>query len=173
MSSPVRRNSHIISSDTRLLISARYKRITRAINSEFWNSSSETDHSLYVGSYGRNTAINTSDHDLIATLKNRGVSLPDIQKVNYQILCRCYCAAACCKHQKHQQKQREYLFHVPPLGRIPQCIAFILAQTSFSWSSASMSWVITATNRPITANSESSGRCTASKSGLKARSPSG
>ena len=39
MSSPVRRNSHIISSDTRLLISARYKRITRAINSEFWNSS--------------------------------------------------------------------------------------------------------------------------------------
>ena len=68
MSSPVRRNSHIISSDTRLLISARYKRITRAINSEFWNSSSETDHSLYVGSYGRNTAINTSDLDVMVIL---------------------------------------------------------------------------------------------------------
>ena len=68
LSSPVRRNSHIISSDTRLLISARYKRITRAINSEFWNSSSETDHSLYVGSYGRNTAINTSDLDVMVIL---------------------------------------------------------------------------------------------------------
>lgn len=47
MSSPVRRNSHIISSDTRLLISARYKRITRAINSEFWNSSILVDAFVY------------------------------------------------------------------------------------------------------------------------------
>ncbi len=35
-----------------------------------------------------------------------------------------------------------------------------------------MSSVITATNRPITAYSESSGRCTDSNSGLKERSPS-
>lgn len=68
MSSPVRKNEHVISSDTRSLISSRYKRITRAFNSEFWNSTSETDHSLYVGSYGRNTAINTSDLDVMVIL---------------------------------------------------------------------------------------------------------
>lgn len=68
MSSPVRKNEHVISSDTRSLVSSRYKRITRAFNSEFWNSTSETDHSLYVGSYGRNTAINTSDLDVMVIL---------------------------------------------------------------------------------------------------------
>lgn len=68
MSSPVRKNEHVINSDTRSLISSRYKRITRAFNSEFWNSTSETDHSLYVGSYGRNTAINTSDLDVMVIL---------------------------------------------------------------------------------------------------------
>lgn len=68
MSSPVYKNEHVISSDIRSLISSRYKRITRAVNSEFWNSSSETDHSLYVGSYGRNTAINTSDLDVMVIL---------------------------------------------------------------------------------------------------------
>lgn len=68
MSSPVRKNEHVINSDTRSLISSRYKRITQAFNSEFWNSTSETDHSLYVGSYGRNTAINTSDLDVMVIL---------------------------------------------------------------------------------------------------------
>ena len=37
----------------------RYKEITKAVNRTFWNSESETDHSRYVGSYGRGTAINT------------------------------------------------------------------------------------------------------------------
>ena len=35
----------------------RYKSITKRINEEYWNSSSETNHSLYVGSYGRGTDI--------------------------------------------------------------------------------------------------------------------
>ena len=54
-----------ISQEQRDTISLRYKRITKAINSEFWNSDSETAHSRYVGSYGRGTAIDTSDIDIL------------------------------------------------------------------------------------------------------------
>ena len=38
-------------------ISTRYKAITRRLNTDFRTTTSETSHSLYVGSYGRNTAI--------------------------------------------------------------------------------------------------------------------
>lgn len=51
------------------VISLRYRAITRRLNSDFWDSSSETTHSLYVGSYGRNTAIEgTSDVDMVFQL---------------------------------------------------------------------------------------------------------
>ena len=46
----------------------RYKTITKAVNAAFWNSNSETDHSRYVGSYGRGTAINVSDLDVLVEL---------------------------------------------------------------------------------------------------------
>lgn len=47
-------------------ISTRYKNITKRLNTDFWNTTSETQHSLYVGSYGRNTAIQGfSDLDMI------------------------------------------------------------------------------------------------------------
>ena len=50
-------------------ISMRYKTITRRLNTDFWTTSSETSHSLYVGSYGRNTAIHgISDLDMIFQL---------------------------------------------------------------------------------------------------------
>lgn len=50
-------------------ISARYKAITRRLNIDFWNSFSETAHSLYAGSYGRDTAIRGfSDLDMIFVL---------------------------------------------------------------------------------------------------------
>lgn len=50
-------------------ISSRYKSITRRLNTDFWNTESETSHSLYVGSYGRNTAIQGfSDLDMIFQL---------------------------------------------------------------------------------------------------------
>ena len=32
-------------------ISTRYKNITRRLNTDFWNTNSDTSHSLYVGSY--------------------------------------------------------------------------------------------------------------------------
>src|SRR4030043_2457557 len=50
-------------------ISSRYKAITRRLNSDFWDTTSETSHSLYVGSYGRNTAIQGfSDLDMVFEL---------------------------------------------------------------------------------------------------------
>ena len=50
-------------------ISTRYKSITRRLNTDFWSTDSNTSHSLYVGSYGRNTAIQGfSDLDMIFQL---------------------------------------------------------------------------------------------------------
>ena len=46
-------------------ISNRYKRITKQLNIDFYSSYSETRHSLYVGSYGRDTAAySISDLDV-------------------------------------------------------------------------------------------------------------
>jgi len=50
-------------------ISTRYKNITRRLNSDYWTTTSDTAHSHYVGSYGRNTAIQgISDLDMIFQL---------------------------------------------------------------------------------------------------------
>lgn len=50
-------------------ISSRYKAITKRLNTDFWDTTSDTSHSLYVGSYGRNTAIDGfSDLDMIMQL---------------------------------------------------------------------------------------------------------
>ena len=46
----------------------RYHAITRRINVDFWGTSSDTDHSWYAGSYGRDTAISTSDIDILVEL---------------------------------------------------------------------------------------------------------
>ena len=50
-------------------ISSRYRAITRRLNTDFWNTTSETSHSLYGRSYGRNTAIQGfSDLDMVFEL---------------------------------------------------------------------------------------------------------
>lgn len=50
-------------------ISTRYKAITRRLNTDYWSTTSDTSHSLYVGSYGRNTATQGfSDLDMIFQL---------------------------------------------------------------------------------------------------------
>ncbi|PIU26123.1 MAG: nucleotidyltransferase [Candidatus Aquicultor secundus] len=50
-------------------ISTRYKNITKRLNTDFWSTDSNTSHGLYVGSYGRNTAIQGfSDLDIIFQL---------------------------------------------------------------------------------------------------------
>lgn len=59
----------VIPSDKRSSISLRYQNITKRLNLDFWNSSSETSHSMYVGSFGRGTAINGfSDLDMLFVL---------------------------------------------------------------------------------------------------------
>ena len=60
------KNIQVHNSDT---ISLRYRNITRRLHLDFWGNDSETSHSLYVGSYGRNTAIHGfSDLDMVFRL---------------------------------------------------------------------------------------------------------
>lgn len=49
-------------------VQTRYHAITKRINKDFWFTDSETSHSFYVGSYGRGTAIYTSDIDIVVEL---------------------------------------------------------------------------------------------------------
>jgi hypothetical protein len=59
------RNAYVIGTETMASISYRYKRITRQLNRDFWGTESETAHSLYIGSYGRDTAAKgVSDIDI-------------------------------------------------------------------------------------------------------------
>jgi len=57
-----------ISQNNQDKISSRYKQITKRLNLDFWGSESETNHSLYVGSYGRDTDIHVSDVDILFQL---------------------------------------------------------------------------------------------------------
>lgn len=84
MSSLVQKRLEIIPKDTRSLISKRYKNITSAVNKEFWNLNSNTANSLYVGSYGRGTAIDTSDLDVLICLPKEVYNRYDIMKGNGQ-----------------------------------------------------------------------------------------
>ena len=61
-------NNLRMSNDTVSNVSYRYKRITKQLNKDFYNSESETSHSLYVGSYGRGTDSLVSDIDMIFQL---------------------------------------------------------------------------------------------------------
>lgn len=70
MSYTVTKSAGVIPQETRSLVSRRYKSITSAINKDFWSITSETSNSFYVGSYGRNTAISTSDIDILTALPN-------------------------------------------------------------------------------------------------------
>jgi hypothetical protein len=59
------KDKYNISAELISSISYRYRRITRQLNTDFWNTNSETAHSIYVGSYGRDTAATgISDLDI-------------------------------------------------------------------------------------------------------------
>lgn len=63
------RANYLIPTNTVGDISYRYKRITKQLNKTYWDTESDTAHSLYVGSYGRDTAANgVSDLDVAFTL---------------------------------------------------------------------------------------------------------
>lgn len=61
-------NSLRFSDDNLKKISDRYHAITKRINSDYWGTSSDSEHSMYVGSYGRDTEIFTSDIDMLVQL---------------------------------------------------------------------------------------------------------
>lgn len=84
MSSFVQRRGEMIPIDQRQLIAKRYRTVTGAMNSEFWSSSSDTANSIYVGSYGRNTAINTSDIDILVALPEQEYKRYDLSRGNGQ-----------------------------------------------------------------------------------------
>jgi hypothetical protein len=65
------RDNYNITAELISSISYRYKRITRQLNTDFWNTDSDTAHSLYIGSYGRDTAAKgVSDLDIGFVLPN-------------------------------------------------------------------------------------------------------
>ena len=80
----VKKHGERISLDQRSLVSQRYKRVTKAINLEFWGIDSESEHSIYVGSYGRGTAIDTSDIDILVELPQSEYKRYDAHKGNGQ-----------------------------------------------------------------------------------------
>lgn len=84
MSSYVIKHQEIIPLATRSTISLRYKTVTKAINSEFWDSKSEHEHSFYIGSYGRGTAVDTSDIDILVELPEAEYNRHDNAKGNGQ-----------------------------------------------------------------------------------------
>ena len=84
MSYHIAKCGEVIPMAIRSTISSRYKTITKAVNREFWNSTSETAHSLYVGSYGRGTAIDTSDIDILLELPRSEYERYDYYRGNGQ-----------------------------------------------------------------------------------------
>lgn len=75
-------NLQVLSTGT---ISARYRALTRRLNTDFWTTTSEISHSLYVGSYGRNTAIEGfSDLDMVFELPSDLYFTYDAYKTNGQ-----------------------------------------------------------------------------------------
>lgn len=84
MNNFIKKHKEIIPQDIRSVISKRYHVITRAVNNEFWNSISENLHSLYVGSYGRGTAVDTSDIDILVEIPEQEYKRYDSMRGNGQ-----------------------------------------------------------------------------------------
>ena len=80
----VPRNGYRFMQKTRDIIASRCERVTKAINDEFWNGSSDLSHSFYVGSYGRHTAIPTSDVDILLKLPKSEYDRYDSSRGNGQ-----------------------------------------------------------------------------------------
>ena len=64
----VKKDAYEIPDVRRQVISRRYHSITTIINKEFWGIDNDKLHSLYVGSYGRGTAVLESDVDILIEL---------------------------------------------------------------------------------------------------------
>lgn len=80
----IQKRGEIIPQDTRNKISIRYHAVTKAINREFRSLIDDKTYSLYVGSYGRGTAIKTSDLDILVELPATEYNKYDAAKGNGQ-----------------------------------------------------------------------------------------
>lgn len=80
----VPKNTYSINQEIRSTIALRCDTVTNVINKEFWNGSTDSSHSFYVGSYGRNTAIDTSDVDILLKLPKSEYDRYDLAKGNGQ-----------------------------------------------------------------------------------------
>lgn len=79
------KDSYNITTDLISSISYRYKRITKQLNTDFWSTDSDTAHSLYVGSYGRDTAARgVSDLDVAFVLPYAEYAKYDAYETNGQ-----------------------------------------------------------------------------------------
>lgn len=67
MSNYVKKHKEVINSESKSKIMKRYKIITKAISRSFWEEY-DSKNSLIVGSYGRRTAVDTSDIDVLVIL---------------------------------------------------------------------------------------------------------
>lgn len=84
MGERVCKHGEVIPATVRYTIARRYRAVTKAINREFWNTQSNVQHSFYVGSYGRGTAIDTSDIDILVELPEHEYDRCDMLKGNGQ-----------------------------------------------------------------------------------------
>lgn len=84
MSNYVSKRGEVIAKEWRDVVSRRYRTVTHAVNTEFRDSTSETANSLYVGSYGRGTAIDTSDIDIMLILPQGEYTRHEAMKGNGQ-----------------------------------------------------------------------------------------
>lgn len=71
-------------------ISYRYKRITSQLNKDYYYTDSDIYHSLYVGSYGRDTEIFTSELNC--------VQLSDFLNRLFEFHCKENCSKRDCKY---------------------------------------------------------------------------
>lgn len=84
MSYPVIKHGEVIPRDTISTVRTRFEAVVRAMNREFWNLQSDSQHGLLVGSYGRGTAINTSDIDILVELPKSEYERYDVVHGNGQ-----------------------------------------------------------------------------------------
>ncbi len=68
MSDYVKKHGEVIPRETISIIAQRYHTILSIVNRVFWFTNSDTRHGLYVGSFGRGTAVDGSDVDILIEL---------------------------------------------------------------------------------------------------------
>lgn len=84
MSFSVKKHGELISSEIIKTVSQRNISIAKAVNKEFWEYAANQNHNFFVGSYGRGTAIDDSDIDILVWLPQEDYMRFDQSKGNGQ-----------------------------------------------------------------------------------------